>query len=270
MRNFIRGAAAGAALTAIVAGGADASVYNWSWQPGDAGAYSNKGGAINWIESSFDSETKQLTWYANFGAVPGSGNLKTEGFTLALNNGPEPKGTAGELGLLYFDASRSSGPRLTIYGYNGRNDHSSYYDGSPSGGTQTPDRILSSLHSSANNWVFDLKSEWNGNGTRTMGFSIDATDIIDHHPMYTGNDTDWTGTQYDEQIGVWFHTFAGLNTSYRSNGYLKKWERSKEGWLDLTYGNTTVTDPVPEPASLLLRGGGLGLAGLIARRRRRS
>jgi hypothetical protein len=68
------------------------------------------------------------------------------------------------------------------------------------------------------------------------------------------------------------HTFAGLSTDYDGGGpgagYLTKWNRIREGWLDLSHGDTTVTDPVPEPSGLALIGVGL-IAGAIARRRLR-
>src|SRR5690606_41362588 len=106
-------------------------------------------------------------WLVNFGSVPNHSSWNPDGSTLALNNGPNPKGHAGELALLYFDASRST-PVLTAYGYNGQNSVTTFYDGSHSNGTQFPDLIDSSRGGPG--WVHNLIKRDESNGSRTLGF----------------------------------------------------------------------------------------------------
>ncbi len=244
---------AGLAMLAAVSG-ANATIWSWSFVPGTS--YNNAAGTIVSINSTFDDSTDVLTWSATFGSVPGSG-LVTNGFTLALTDGPNPKGQDGELALLYFDASTAT-PKLTAYAYNGINSQTSHSDGSGASGTQTPDRILSSSGAEASS-VLSLGNVNNGNGTRTLSFSLDATSLNAHSPLYPGADP-WTGAQYDSHIGLWFHPVAGVTTAYNANGFLTSWSAPRQGYLDLSDQNT-----VPEPGSIALLA--LGLPGLFLRRR---
>ena len=238
-----------ALLAALVAAPAVAGTYTWNHVPA-ANSYSNSAGTLLNVTTSFNTNTNVLSWYATFGAVPNSSSLFTNGFTLALTDGPNPKGNDGELAILYFDA-RTATPILTAYGYNGKNDTTSYKDGSGASGTQTPDRIWSSLNDPTGA-LLDIKAVVNNDGTRTLGFTMDATLINEHAPLYPQNDV-YSGIAYDSMIGYWFHPFAGLSTTYVGN-FLSNWGWSRQGWLDGSNGRV-----IPEPASALL-----GMLGLVA------
>lgn len=243
---------------------ANAALYSWQWTSattdGSNVGVSHKGGTINSVNASFDSISNRLTWMVNFGAVPNFSWLETDGFTLAINGGPNPKGHAGEMALLYFDASHSA-PILSAYAYNGQNNFLSFQDGSPRNGTQAPDRIMSSLRTT--DWINELVVRTEADGSRTLGFDIDASIINNHTPTEPGPGgvSEWTGVAFAETIGVWMHPFAGLESRYgNSSDYLREWDPKKEGWLDGTGFNT-----VPEPASLVLLA--VGGVSLLMRRR---
>lgn len=244
-------------LPLALSAGAHATEYLWTWTPAVGGA-NNAAGEIRSVNASFDDVSNKLTWFANFGAVPGSPALRTDGFHLVLSPGPNPKGHAGELAIMYFDATGAA-PKMTVYGYNGFNGGSSFMDGSPAAGVQAPDMIKSSTDLTG---VFELRNRLEADGSRTLGFSIDATAINNHIPLYPGPGgvADWTGAEFGSNIGVWFHSYAGSRFNYKANGYIWDYTKQKEGYLDLSNSPTTA---VPGPA-----GGLMGLAMLGGLRRR--
>jgi hypothetical protein len=258
------------ALLAVAAlsvmGGAQATTYRWTWtsaghsngaQPGGGTLdYSSYGGAINTIFTEFNTTTNQLKYEVEFNTTA------TNAYWLAMSPGANPKGYAGELALFYMDASTST-PVLTAYGYNGNNGDNSYVDGSQIGGTQAPDLILSSKNSTS--WINNLQVTDAG-GKRTMKFDINATAVNNHVPLYPGPGgiAEWTGAEFGNKIGIWFHQVQGAQTTYHTSGPLtggvKTFSYSKQGYLD---GSNLQT--VPEPATMTALA--LGLAA-IARKRK--
>jgi hypothetical protein len=225
-RSFFRPALVAAGLLLLVSGSVHAQSYRYDATAAEIG-YSNSGaGQLTGVTSSYNAATQRLAWAASF--VPNAHGATPDGFWLALNDGPNPKGTAGELPIFYFDASKATGPILTAYGYNGENGNTSYYDGSPAAGTQAPDRIFSSLLSG--NGIYDLTYTRNANGTVTMGFDIDASRVNGYRPINAGANP-WDGADFGSEIGVWFHPTARTQTSY-TNGYLSNFTFSSQGWLD--------------------------------------
>jgi hypothetical protein len=258
-------ALSGAIGLLTVSASANATPFLWNWTAPDSAfkianggsfrytspegiAINDAAGVIESIDASFDPSSSVFSWSATFGGVPGHPGLDADGFTLALTGGPNPKGVDGELALLYFDASRPT-PVLTAYGYNTKNNASSFYDGSKARGLQRPDRIFSSILDGGVSFLDTA----NPDGTHTLGFSLDASAINGHSPRY-GNPDDWTGIEFGEDLGVWFHPVSGVSTKYR-HGYLNSWRYCTQGWFDGSNVPTT-----PEPGTLVMLAAGAWVA----------
>lgn len=249
-------------LVAVLAASASATTWQFDLTPQNGGGpgygYNAAGGSVKKISSTFNDVTERLTFEATFGNSA-AGTLP-DGYWLVLNDGPNPKGTSDELAIFYFDTgvTNNGQAKLTAYGYNGQNGNSSYFDGSNASGTQAPDKIASSL--TTNNFVNSLAVVNNANGTRTMKFDINAALVNNHDPKY-GPANNWIGTGFDNKVGIWFHPVDGLDAQYGTDGFLKKFDFSKQGWVD---GSNL--EAVPEPFTM----GALGLMALAARRKKKN
>jgi len=230
------------ALAAVVSfSSAKAQIFEWTWDGTDV--YDSSGGTIESLSASFNSINNEFGWDVTFG--PNSFNQVTKGFTVAVNNGPNPKGEK-DLALLYFDFSNVLSPQVTAYEYSGINNLNSYLT-EPVIHTAT-DTSWIKTYTVTENFL-----------DRTVTFLADATTINGFNIT-----PDWTGVAFDEHIGLWFHPVVGLQTTYDGDGSLTGYHFNKQGWLDL---NDKPTDVIPEPGSVLL----IATAGLLfqVRRRRR-
>ncbi|MGI9013116.1 MAG: hypothetical protein ACR2GY_02590 [Phycisphaerales bacterium] len=264
MHTFCKGMAA-ATVALTLAATAHAGTFVFDWNQGDNGT-NNSAGTFKSIQATYNTSTDMLTWSATFGRV--SAGI-TDGFTLALNNGPNPKGHAGELALLYFDGSSTSAPVLSVYAYNGRNASDSWRDGDGNlSGNQTPDFIGSSKTNVS--WISNLSVVDNGN-MRTFSFDMDASVVRAHTPAYPGS-SDWYGIGFGDgdpagMLGIWLHSYIGYAAQYDALGRLTSFSSRTQGWFDGS--NIPVTTTIPLPGA-----GAMGIAGLLgiagARRRRRA
>jgi len=241
---------------------ATATVYDATY-PGYTGGgvgINNEAGVISFVKAQFDNVNQTLYWEARFSGVPGAPALKTDGFTLAVSPGPNPKGHASELALLYFDASGSS-PALTAYAYNGLNDFTSWRDGNGDGVNGDAQKIKSSKTDMS--WIQSLTNTTASNGDTVLGFKISTAAINSYLPAFPPSN-EWTGVEFGPKFGVWFHPRAGTSTSYAQDGFLTSWNAQRSGWFDGADINTSV---VPEPVSIAVLAAGLGLVAVRARRK---
>lgn len=199
---------------------------------------------------------------------------QVNGFWLVLSPGANPKGHAGELAMIYFDAKTLTAnntitPTVTIYNYNGLNNASSHADGSPAAGVQTPDRIWSSLDAGDAASIIQLSASDLGTSRRFV-LEFDASAIQNHAPLYPNpNGDDWTGLAFGPQLGTWFHPMSGMTTSYGTDpsaanfNFLTSFGYASQNSFDTI---NLATQLVPTPGAVAL----LGLAGLAGARRRRA
>ncbi|MEP4380802.1 MAG: Ig-like domain-containing protein, partial [Alphaproteobacteria bacterium] len=220
-------------------GDLDCVGHDWHWEHGDTNS-SSAGGKIESVDTSIDTASQTVSFTM---VVSDTNGNESNGFSLALNDGANPKGLGGELALLYFDASGSE-PVLTAYAYNGVNAQTSYFDGSSASGTQAPDPIASSLADPS--WVQDISYETDASGdVHTFHFTIDASAINGHDPMYP-EAGGWTGLEFGEQLGMWLHPNSDIETAYDSEGFLTEYSTEGHGWLDVSYQQTEQVKAAPD------------------------
>jgi T1SS-143 domain-containing protein len=193
---------------------------------------SDAGGDIKNVDTAFNENTGEFTFEM---VIANPHGRITEGFTVALNNGPNPKGHGGELALFYFDASNGA-PVVSVYAYNGMNTQTSWKDGDAAGGTQAPDQIASSLATDSPFTSITVTTDANGN--QVYSFTMDATGVNNFNPTY-GDASDWTGMAFDDALGIWLHPVADLATSYDADGYLTEWFPQAQGYYDTSNQTTT-------------------------------
>jgi len=245
---------------ALMLRSASGDEFRWSWSPGDGQAVNtvDNAGAFRNVRTSFNSETKELSFRVAFA------DRTTDGLTLVLNDGVRARGDVGRYAMLYMDASRK-GPggnvRLSAYAYNGEN-RGGWRDGDGvTPGKQSPDLIRSYLDRSwiKKFWVRDV-----GKNKRVFRFTVDASAILDHVP--TLGSGDWFGMGFGERLGIWLRSYEGLRTRYSNNGLLRRWSRTETGRLDgkdleTDHNPTPMVVPLPGAAGLALAGLGLGVSG---------
>ena len=250
---------AGLSVLAAAAVAASASADTFMFQKDSFGGVNNSAGQFDSITSTFNDADNTFTWSVTFS------NQVTDGFTLAVNNGPNPKSNPGQMALIYFDATNPGDIAVTAYGYNGKNDTSSYFDGDIAAGIQSPDFILGNQGTQDGSWLTSASSIDGVDGSRTLSVTMDASIIQGHSPLYPDGDGEpWTGVAFDDKIGVWFHTFKNLSTSYDAEGMLTQWSFGQQGYFD---GTNFTTIPVPLPTAAWI---GLAGLGFVAARRRRA
>ncbi|MFK7840399.1 MAG: VWA domain-containing protein [Bdellovibrionales bacterium] len=191
---------------------------------------SDNAGDIKNVSTNYNETTNEFSFSVSI-------EDNAEGFTLAINNGPNPKGHGGEMALFYFDASGAE-PIVSVYAYNGLNTQTSWKDGGKEDGTQPADKILTSLTN--DNAFSNISVTTDTDGNKIMQFTMDATNIIDHQPTY-GPDGEWSGVGFDSSVGIWLHPSAGLETSYDENGYLTRWDLQSQSWYDSANQPTETT-----------------------------
>lgn len=189
---------------------------------------SSAAGDIKNVDISYNDQSHDLTFSMRV-------EDSAEGFTIAINNGPNPKGHSAEMAFFYFDASGAE-PIINVFAYNGKGSYDSYLDGASTAGTQTPDRILTSLD--ADNPFTSIQVTTDADGNKIMSFSMDGTSIMQHDPL-NGPDDEWSGVSFADKIGVWLHPVSGLETEYDSDGYLTNWTRASSSYHDSSNRPTT-------------------------------
>lgn len=199
---------------------------------------SENAGNIDQVDMEYNQTTGQFTFTLQVDET-------ADGFTVAVNNGPNPKGHGGELALVYFDATGSS-PVVTAYAYNGMNTQTSYLDGGQALGIQPADQILSSLNNPES--FSNISVTTDGAGNKIMTFTVDANVLNAHDPEY-GPDGDWTGLAFDESVGIWLHPVSGLETEYGTDGFLTNWDPEAQSWYDTSNQKAEVKHVCPEPVT---------------------
>lgn len=136
--------------------------------------------------------------------------------------GPEPQGQAHEFGIIYFDASSIGNTKVTVYRYNGQNADNLFDEPRPSARVEPePDGHAGPSRRARARWA-------------RCSFSVPINASVINSLFTPPTYPDWTGIEFGNKIGVWFHSVKGLNTAYDANGGLTQFSYGGQGWLDLS------------------------------------
>jgi hypothetical protein len=235
---------------------AEADVFVWDWKAGQGGVVNNAAGTYESVHAEFDSSANKFIWKVTFA------NAVTDALTLAVSNGPDPKGEPGELALLYIDATdpSSGNAKVSAYAYNGANSLTSWQDGNgKASGSQDPDLIHSIKDTS---WITKAKVS-NVAAKRVFELEFSTAAINAHDPKYPGS-APWKGIQFGPKLGLWMHSFDGAypGFQYNTKGAISDFGFKNHGWFD----GSNFPTVVPIPSAVLLGLGGLVGVALIRRR----
>ena len=272
--------AGGGSAGLLSAPGAEATLFEFSRDDlsGLSAPIEGNGAAVRDVTTTYDDVTQRFTWDVTF--TPGPGGAQATGYSLVVNDGPEPKGREGNLAVLYFDAETDpAAPIVTAYAYNGADSATSFrysnFENTAADGNDTPDAIVSSLNDA---FVETASVTDHADGTRTFRLALDASGINAHDPLLTPTDRmngdaplTWRGLEFANRIGVWFHPYHNIEPVYDDAGFIfaDTDAFSALGWrVGGNYGFLDAADlearVVPEPAGLAL----LSFGGLTLLRRR--
>ena len=229
------------ALLTLLAAASTAPATVWHYDIDDPNGSANAGD-ISCVTTSFDDVSEVFSWEYT---ITESAVGFSDAFWLVVSDGPNPKGVQNQLAILYGDLAAN---RVSAFQYNGANNQNSFMN---------PGQFIESFDGVLN--VSTTATE------RTIGFSIDVTNINDYvpTPAPTGSEA-WEGVRFDDQLGIWFHPSAGSTISYDANGEVDGYTFRRQGWYDTSNRTTTVV-PAPAPLALL----GLALMAMLGLRRSR-
>ncbi|MEM7218061.1 MAG: PEP-CTERM sorting domain-containing protein [Pseudomonadota bacterium] len=205
------------------------------------------------IHSTYSDADQRFTFSTDFGDSP------ADGFWMVVNAGASPKGVDGELAILYGDLTTG---HLVAIEYDGKSARSSWRN--------NPDVLVD----------FGYAIQTSADGS-SFSFDIDVSALND--PAIVGGSADWAGVQFGtdpdnpNQVGWWFHPTWGTDffmpgggdgqASTSSAGF--SFHAFDSAWFDGAGMPATPTS-VPEPGVIGLLALGLGMLGLITRRRQRA
>jgi hypothetical protein len=209
-KQFLAALAIGlTAMTSAFATGITPSqnaIYTYNAQ----GAAGNAGGALS---AAYGGLNLMYTPALNNLRITSSfTNNVPDAYWLAVSPGPNPKGNATELAVIYVDMRAN---RYAAYNYNGVNGSDSYI-----GGTLLASGATNAIRI-GNNYSFALNVNSINNGALNANAG-------------------WTGTEFTDQAGVWYHFFDGSIT-FNNNGSVQSLNALSQGWSDIANRGTTTT-----------------------------
>jgi hypothetical protein len=203
---MIRPTLAAALLLSSLSTHADFYRYETAVSPGG-----QAGDPISQLVTTYDPLTEWFTWDISY-----EDGQKMDAFWLVINNGPNPKSSnTNELAITYGDITKGL---ASTYVYNGQNS-------------------ASSIRSPAI-WLEDHSI-----ATSDTGFSLsfDATNINNW-----SSNPDYTGIQFDQDVGIWFHIAEKANITYDGNTLTDFNIASRDhGWYDVSNRQAALVEFTP-------------------------